>query len=244
MTTDQGRRQPAPACHFDAPVRCFRITAGATEIDFPQVSDSQYFEDLGGIAEHDGQHHAPESQRPRSTTTVDNWAMSTAMFQDYQTIDPGNRAHRRALPPPAPAAARSGYWPLTERLFGLGLRAWTRNSSTSIATSATRAGALNVVPGIVLELPFRTTRLVHQAKRQASTTPAYELEQPERRGWMNLRAGSHAADRQPRHGAECSSGVMNDSSWRGRRSNRVLLYVHAPFATRTTCRYSTRSCPT
>jgi LPS-assembly protein len=114
-------------------------------IDFTEVSDSQYFEDLGGSLS-----LASITHLNRSATFDyfgENWSM-LALFQDYQTIDdaiaPIDEPYRRL-----PQVRVSGFWP--KAVLGLNVELDTElvNFDRDIGD---RGWRLNVAPGV--ELPI------------------------------------------------------------------------------------------
>ena len=86
------------------------------EVDFREVSDSQYYEDLGGSLSISSITHL--NRRLSFDYYGDRWSV-LAMFQDYQTIDqaiaPSDEPYRRL-----PQIRIDGYWPDT--LLGLDAR--------------------------------------------------------------------------------------------------------------------------
>ena len=114
-------------------------------IDFTEVSDSQYFEDLGGSLS-----LASITHLNRSATFDyfgENWSM-LALFQDYQTIDdaiaPIDEPYRRL-----PQLRVSGFWPKAALGLNVELDTELVNFDRDIGD---RGWRLNVAPGV--ELPI------------------------------------------------------------------------------------------
>jgi LPS-assembly protein len=114
-------------------------------IDFTEVSDSQYFEDLGGSLS-----LASITHLNRSATFDyfgENWSM-LALFQDYQTIDdaiaPIDEPYRRL-----PQVRVSGFWPKAALGLNVELDTELVNFDRDIGD---RGWRLNVAPGV--ELPI------------------------------------------------------------------------------------------
>ena len=112
-------------------------------VDFNEVSDNQYYEDLGGSLSISSITHLNRSFLLDYYGT--RWSM-LAMFQDYQTIDEAIAAedepYRRL-----PQVRISGYWP--QSVLGLDYRFDSEivNFDRDVGTTGWR---LNLVPGISL----------------------------------------------------------------------------------------------
>ena len=115
------------------------------QVDFREVSDSQYFEDLGGSLSISSITHLNRSAL--FDYYGDHWSM-LALFQDYQTIDqaiaPVDEPYRRL-----PQIRISGFW--ADGMLGLdyGFDSELVNFDRDVGTIGWR---LNVAPGI--ELPI------------------------------------------------------------------------------------------
>jgi LPS-assembly protein len=184
-------------------------------IDFTQVSDPQYFEDLGGSISLASITHLNRSAL--FDYYGENWSM-LARVQDYQTIDqaiaPVDEPYRRL-----PQVRVSGYWP--RGLLGLDYRLDTElvNFDRDVGDTGWR---LNVVPGVVV--PFeRPGWFIKPGVRLDYT--AYDLE--------NRAPG---LDTEPSRSVPISTldmGLNFERMMNG--SDRVqtieprLLYVHVPF---------------
>jgi len=115
------------------------------DIDFREVSDNQYYEDLGGSLSVSSITHL--NRRMLLDYYGDHWSL-LAMFQDYQTIDdaitPEDEPYRRL-----PQILANGYWP--NGLLGLDYRLDTElvNFDRDVGVTGWR---FNVAPQI--ELPI------------------------------------------------------------------------------------------
>ena len=156
------------------------------EIDFREVSDSQYFEDLGGSLSISSITHLNRSAL--FDYYGEHWSM-LALFQDYQTIDqaiaPVDEPYRRL-----PQIRVSGFW--ADGLLGLdyGFDSELVNFDRDVGTIGWR---LNVAPGI--ELPFERPGWFVKPGVKLDHTQ-YELENRRRN-----RSQSHTANRKCRHGS-------------------------------------------
>ena len=129
------------------------------QVDYREVSDNQYFEDLGGSLSVSSITHLNRSVR--FDYFGDTWSM-IALFQDYQTIDeaivPDDEPYRRL-----PQIRLHAYWPsqllgLDYRLDGelvsfdrdVGVTGWRLNAAPQIELPLRRPGWF-AVPGITLD---------------------------------------------------------------------------------------------
>ena len=129
------------------------------QIDFRQVSDNQYFEDLGGSMSISSITHLNRSLL--LDYYGDHWSM-LGLFQDYQTIDqaitPVDEPYRRV-----PQVRINGYW--QDAFLGLdyrfdnelvyfdrdvGVTGWRLNSAPQIELPIVRSGWF-VKPGVTLD---------------------------------------------------------------------------------------------
>ena len=114
-------------------------------IDFSEVSDNQYFEDLGGSLSASSITHLNRSALV--DYYGDTWTLF-AMFQDYQTIDsaiaPIDEPYRRL-----PQMRAAGAWPSLALGFDATVDTELVNFDRDVGTTGWR---LNVAPG--LELPI------------------------------------------------------------------------------------------
>jgi len=129
------------------------------QIDFREVSDSQYFEDLGGSMSISSITHLNRSLL--LDYYGDHWSM-LAMFQDYQTIDqaiaPTDEPYRRL-----PQVQANGYWP--DAIMGLdfrfdnelvyfdrdiGVTGWRLNTAPQVELPIEKSGWF-VKPGVTLD---------------------------------------------------------------------------------------------
>ena len=129
------------------------------QIDFRQVSDNQYFEDLGGSMSISSITHLNRSLL--LDYYGDHWSM-LGLFQDYQTIDeaitPADEPYRRV-----PQVRINGYW--QDAFLGLdyrfdnelvyfdrdvGVTGWRLNSAPQIELPIVRSGWF-VKPGVTLD---------------------------------------------------------------------------------------------
>jgi LPS-assembly protein len=129
------------------------------EVNFREVSDNQYFEDLGGSMSISSITHL--DRRLVFDYYSDHWKM-LAMFQDYQTIDaaitPIDEPYRRV-----PQISANGYWPsaflgLDYRLdselalfdHDVGVTGWRMNVAPQVELPIERAGWF-IKPGVTLD---------------------------------------------------------------------------------------------
>lgn len=129
------------------------------EIDFREVSDSQYFEDLGGSLSISSITHLNRSLL--FDYYGDHWSLLT-MFQDYQTIDqaiaPTDEPYRRL-----PQVRANGYWP--DAFMGLdyrfdselvyfdrdiGVTGWRLNAAPQVELPIEKPGWF-IKPGVTLD---------------------------------------------------------------------------------------------
>jgi LPS-assembly protein len=135
------------------------VNGWRNEINFREVSDSQYFEDLGGSLSISSITHL--NRRLAFDYFGENWSM-LAMFQDYQTIDqaiqPVDEPYRRL-----PQIRADGYWPDTflglkarfdsELVYfdrDVGVTGWRLNVAPQIELPIERPGWF-VKPGVTLD---------------------------------------------------------------------------------------------
>jgi LPS-assembly protein len=184
-------------------------------IDFTQVSDPQYFEDLGGSISLASITHLNRSAL--FDYYGDNWSM-LARFQDYQTIDqaiaPVDEPYRRL-----PQLRLTGYWP--RGLLGLDYRLNTElvNFDRDVGDKGWR---LNFAPGVVVPLE-RPGWFIRPGVRLDYT--AYDLE--------NRAPG---LDNEPSRTVPISTLDMGlnferlmNGSGRVQTIEPRLLYVHVPY---------------
>ena len=191
------------------------------EIEFREVSDNQYFEDLGGSLS-------------TSTTTHLNRALrfdfhtdTLSLFgqvQDFQTIDdaimPADQPYQRL-----PQMLASGYWP--DRWLGIDYRLDTElvNFDRSVGVTGWR---LNVAPAAQLSIAspgwFITPAVaVDYTSYKLSDTPAGQPDSPDRLLPIS----------------SVDMGLVLERLMRGNGSRRLqtieprLLYVHIPFEDQT-----------
>ena len=185
-------------------------------IDYRQVSDSQYFEDLGGSLSISSITHLNRS------ALVDyygeTWSMF-AMFQDYQTIDeaiaPIDEPYRRL-----PQVRMSGYWPRGPLGLDYGVDSELVNFDRDVGTTGWR---LNVRPAVSLPLERAGWFVVPSVKLDYTQ---YDLD--------NRLPGEAL---QPNRVLPISSvdmglnfeRVMNGSGDRIQTLQPRVLYVHVPF---------------
>ncbi len=139
--------------------RTFFNSGWRNQIDFSEVSDSQYFEDMGGSLSSSSITHL------NRTLSFDYYTQHLSFFgqvQDYQTIDdaivPEDEPYRRL-----PQLLASGYWP--DQWLGLALRfdselvnfdrdvgvtGWRLNLAPEVALPISRSGWF-VTPAVVLD---------------------------------------------------------------------------------------------
>ena len=186
------------------------------QLDFQEVSDNQYFEDLGG------------SLSAASTTLLnrsllfdffsDSWSL-LGKIQDYQVIDdaiaPVDEPYRRL-----PQISARGYWP--DKLLGLdlsfdselvyfdrdvGVTGWRMNAAPQVELPMEKPGWF-VVPGIILD---------HTRYDLENTTPGQQQDPSRTLPIASLDAGFHF------------ERIMKSSSDRIQTLEPRILYVHVPF---------------
>lgn len=188
-------------------------------INFSEVSDSQYFEDLGGSLS------ASSITHLNRTLSFDYYTQHLSFFgqlQDYQTIDdaiaPEDEPYRRL-----PQLLASGFWP--DQWLGLtlgfkselvnfdrdvGVTGWRMNFAPEIALPITRPGWF-ITPSVVLD----NTR--------------YEL--------SNTEPGQSSAPSRALTIASFDSGFTLERTMKNRSRLQTieprLLYVHVPFEDQT-----------
>ena len=184
-------------------------------IDFTEVSDNQYYEDLGGSLSASSITHLNRSAE--FDYYGDHWSIA-AMFQDYQTIDeaiaPVDEPYRRL-----PQVRVNGYWP--RALLGLDYRLGTELANFD-RDVGDRGWRLNVRPGI--ELPFERAGWFLKPAVQLDYTQ-YDLE--------NRLPG---LDEEPSRTLPISSVDMGlnferllNGSGRVQTIEPRILYVHVPY---------------
>ena len=185
-------------------------------IDFQEVSDNQYFEDLGGSLS-----ASSITQLNRSLLFDyygDNWAL-LGKVQDYQTIDDAITAADEPYQRLPQLSAR-GYWP--DKLLGLnfgfdselvyfdhdvGVTGWRLNAAPEIEIPFERPGWF-IVPGLKLD---------HTRYDLANTVPGQQ-QQPDRTlPIASLDAGMNF------------ERTMKSSSGRIQTLEPRILYVNVPF---------------
>jgi LPS-assembly protein len=183
------------------------------QVDFREVSDSQYFEDLGGSLSISSITHLNRSIRfDYHTDTLSLFGQ----LQDYQTIDdaiqPIDEPYRRV-----PQLLARGSWPVRFMHFGLegevvnfdrdvGVTGWRVNAAPSISAPLVKPGWF-ITPAVSLD---------HTRYQLSGTSPGVETA-PTRTVPI----------------ASLDTGVILERSLNG--ANRIqtieprLLYVHIPF---------------
>ena len=183
-------------------------------VDFSQVSDTQYFEDLGGSLSISSITHLNRSAL--FDFYGEHWSF-VALFQDYQTIDeaivPVDEPYRRL-----PQFKATGYWP--RALFGFDYQLETElaNFDRDIGTVGWR---LNLVPGV--ELPIEQSgwfirpgvKFDHTRYKLENRLPGEELEPSRSLPIASIDMGLNF-DR------------MMNGSGRLQTIEPRLLYVHVP----------------
>ena len=185
-------------------------------IDYTQVSDSQYFEDLGGSLSISSITHLNRSALV--DYYGDNWSM-VAMFQDYQTIDeaiaPVDEPYRRL-----PQVRVSGYWPRGPLGLDYEVDSELVNFDRDVGTTGWR---LNVAPALSLPIERPGWFIAPGVKLDYTQ---YDLD--------NRLPGE---DRQPNRFLAVSSvdmglnfeRIMSGAGDRIQTLEPRLLYVHVPF---------------
>ena len=184
-------------------------------IDFSEVSDNQYYEDLGGSLSNSSITHLNRSAL--LDYYGEHWSM-LAMFQDYQTIDeaiaPTDEPYRRL-----PQIRVSGFWPEGALGLDFGFNSELVNFDRDVGD---RGWRLNVVPGIALPIERPGWFLKPGVKLDYTQ---YDLE--------NRAPG---LDTEPNRTLPISSVDMGlnferlmNGSGRVQTIEPRLLYVHVPF---------------
>jgi LPS-assembly protein len=185
-------------------------------IDFAEVSDNQYFEDLGGSLSISSITHLNRS------LLVDyygeNWSM-IGLFQDYQTIDeaiaPIDEPYQRL-----PQIRASGFWPGGALGLDYGINGELVNFNRDIGVTGWR---LNVVPGI--ELPVvkpgwffvPSVKLDHTQYDLENRLPGEDLGPSRTLPIASVDMGLHF------------ERLMSGADGRIQTIEPRLLYVHVPF---------------
>lgn len=188
-----------------------------SRVDFREVSDSQYFEDLGGSLSASSITHLNRSLRFDYHT--DHWSF-LGQAQDYQTIDdailPNDEPYRRL-----PQLLLRGYWPhrwLGTRLSfdgelvnfdrDVGVTGWRMNLAPEVALPFSRPGWF-ITPAIALD---------HTRYELSNTLPG-QRNDPSRTLPI----------------ASIDTGFILERTLNGSSAGRIqtieprLLYVHVPF---------------
>ena len=186
------------------------------QIEFREVSDNQYFEDLGGSLSISSITHLNRSLL--LDYFGDNWSI-LALFQDYQTIDeaiaPVDEPYRRL-----PQIKVDGYWP--DAFMGLdyrldtelvmfdrdvGVTGWRLNTAPQVALPIEKAGWF-VVPAVTLD---------HTQYALSDQTPGLNDEPSRTLPIASLDFGLHF------------ERLMNTSNGRIQTLEPRILYVHVPY---------------
>lgn len=186
------------------------------QVDFREVSDNQYFEDLGGSLSASSITHLNRSLL--FDYYSDNWSL-LGRVQDYQTIDdaiaPIDEPYRRL-----PQIGARGYWP--DQLLGLdlsfdselvyfdrdvGVTGWRMNVAPQVELPVEKPGWF-VVPGIILD---------HTRYDLENTAPGQQQDPSRTLPIASLDAGLHF------------ERIMKSSSDRIQTLEPRILYVHVPF---------------
>ena len=185
-------------------------------VDFRQVSDNQYFEDLGGSLSASSITHLNRSLS--FDYYGERWSM-LAMFQDYQTIDeaiqPSDEPYRRL-----PQLLLNGYWP--DSLLGLdyGLDSEVVYFDRDVGVTGWR---FNVAPNV--ELPIGSpgwfikpgVKLDHTRYDLGNGEPGAELEPSRTLPIASVDLGLHF------------ERTLNGGSDRIQTLEPRILYVHVPY---------------
>jgi len=184
-------------------------------INFSEVSDSQYFEDLGGSLNTSSITHL------NRTLNFDYYTQHLSFFgqiQDYQTIDdaiaPEDEPYRRL-----PQLLASGFWP--DQWLGLALRfdAELVNFDRDVGVTGWR---MNVAPEVALPI----------AKPGWFVTPAVVLDHT-RYELSNTAPGQSSAPSRTLPIASLDSGFTLERTMKNKSRLQTieprLLYVHVPF---------------
>jgi LPS-assembly protein len=186
------------------------------QVDFREVSDNQYFEDLGGSLSASSITHLNRSLL--FDYHSDNWSL-LGRIQDYQTIDdaiaPIDEPYRRL-----PQIGARGYWP--DQLLGLdlsfdselayferdvGVTGWRMNAAPQVELPVEKPGWF-VVPGVILD---------HTRYDLKNTAPGQQQDPSRTLPISSLDAGLHF------------ERIMKSSSDRIQTLEPRILYVHVPF---------------
>jgi LPS-assembly protein len=186
------------------------------QIEFREVSDNQYFEDLGGSLSISSITHLNRSLL--LDYFGDNWSI-LALFQDYQTIDeaiaPVDEPYRRL-----PQIKVDGFWP--DAFMGLdyrldtelvmfdrdvGVTGWRLNTAPQVALPIEKAGWF-VVPAVTLD---------HTQYALSDQTPGLNDEPSRTLPIASLDFGLHF------------ERLMNTSNGRIQTLEPRILYVHVPY---------------
>jgi len=185
-------------------------------VDFREVSDNQYFEDLGGSLSASSITHLNRSLL--FDYYGDSWTL-LGRVQDYQTIDDAiadvDEPYRRL-----PQFSASGYWP--DKMLGLdlsfdselvyfdrdvGVTGWRMNAAPQIELPVEKPGWF-VVPGVILD---------HTRYDLGNTAPGQQQDPSRTLPIASLDVGLNF------------ERIMKSSSDRIQTLEPRILYVHVPF---------------
>lgn len=186
------------------------------QVDFREVSDNQYFEDLGGSLSNSSITHLNRSIKFDYYGM--NWSLR-ALFQDYQTIDeaiaPVNEPYRRL-----PQVRADGYWPgaymgldyrfNSELVYfdrDVGVTGWRLNLTPRIELPIERPGWF-IKPGVALD---------HTRYDLANTLPGDNQEPSRTLPMGSLDLGLRF------------ERLMNSAEGRIQTIEPRVLYVHVPY---------------
>ncbi|MGI9261356.1 MAG: LPS-assembly protein LptD, partial [Woeseiaceae bacterium] len=186
------------------------------EVDFREVSDSQYYEDLGGSLSISSITHLNRSLA--FDYYGNRWSL-LARFQDYQTIDeaiaPADEPYRRL-----PQVRANGFWP--DSFMGLdyrfdnelvyfdrevGVTGWRFNSAPQVELPIEKPGWF-VIPAVTLD---------HTRYSLDNTAPGVDKEPSRTLPIASLDLGLHF------------ERLMNSSGDRIQTIEPRILYVHVPY---------------
>ncbi len=186
------------------------------EIDFREVSDSQYYEDLGGSLSLSSITHLNRSLM--FDYYGNRWSL-LARFQDYQTIDeaitPSDEPYRRL-----PQVRANGYWP--DSFMGLdyrfdneliyfdrdvGVTGWRLNSAPQVELPIEKPGWF-VIPAVTLD---------HTRYSLDNTAPGVDKDPSRTLPIASLDFGLHF------------ERLMDSSNDRIQTIEPRILYVHVPY---------------